>query len=105
MRCSSETVEQYTCAQIAGCATSAFGASPSGAGAKSPSVCSDVLRGFAQSEFLDLAGGGLGELGEYHVARYFEFREVFPAPGDQLLRGCPPALAQLNERTRSLAPF
>jgi hypothetical protein len=45
------------------------------------------LRGFAQLEFLHLAGRGFGDFCKHHIARTFVAGEVRTAPGDQLFGG------------------
>jgi hypothetical protein len=42
---------------------------------------SHFLRHLAQLEFLHLAGGGLGQFREHHVARAFVAGEILAAPG------------------------
>src|SRR6476660_3948744 len=45
------------------------------------------LRRLTQLEFLDLAGRGLGQLGEHHAARAFEAGELLLAIGDDISLG------------------
>ena len=46
---------------------------------------SHLFRHLAQLELLHLAGGGLGQFGEHHVARAFVAGEILAAPGDEIV--------------------
>src|ERR1051326_3695065 len=70
---------------------------------KNPSA--ERLRLAAEYEFLDLAGGGLGERAEDHGPRHLEARESLAAEGDHLIRGGLPPRLQGHERAGALAPF
>src|ERR1700687_2762526 len=62
-------------------------------------------RAFAKQEFLDLAGGRLGQLTENHSLRRLEAREHRAAMLDQLGLGDLRVRLDLDERARRLSPF
>src|SRR5262249_29724069 len=65
----------------------------------------NALCHLAQLEFLDLAGAGLWDVGEHHVARTLVGGEVLLAPGHEIVRGNLGARLELDEGARRLAPL
>ena len=64
-----------------------------------------LSRTFAEHEFLDLAGGGLGQFAEHDEARRLEVGQMLAGEGDDVLVRHNRAGFQLDESSGRLAPF
>src|SRR6185312_12951098 len=65
----------------------------------------NVLGDLAQAEFLDLAGGGLGQLTEHHMTRQLETGQMGAAMADQDFSRRLMSGAQFDKGARGFAPF